>query len=216
MNFIDAHIITHNFIDAVVNYMSEDSLLFLPQSKIQASIPEVYDAFIIFMGHSVFFDTRTHDELLKCVSLTRFIEYIVDDKIYNAVVSDNKLIYSSDKLSSVLKKKKINEAKNRQSVYTKLLAECMERCHRVSMRFSFNKCLTSLENKKSQLSARSHGNFSVDDIVEYINFVYSFSSQDANPREDYFYFTTFDSMRKDIQNGSKFYEHYKNYIMHAN
>ena len=102
-------------------------------------------------------------------------------------------------------------------VYYKLYSECAERSLQSSNRFDFEKYVMLLKKKKYQLMLRSGGDFSVNDIIEYIDFAYSFSHIDVNTKEDYFFFTTFERMRNDItNNNSVFYERYKNYIMQAN
>ena len=214
MNFIDAHITMHNFIDVVTDYLNPDAYLFLPKSKIKESIPDIYDSFLIFIGHSLLFGTRTIEDLKRCMSLTRYIDYIVDDNIYETAIIDNKLIYSQNKLSSIFQKKNIDEAKKRQSVFTKITIDIMD--NRQKKLEAFDKSVYLIEERKIEIAKKLKDSFSHRDMIEYIDYIYSFTNVNINKEEDYFYFTTFDVMRKDIHNGSKFYEHYKDYIMHAN
>ena len=217
MNFIESHIIVHNFVDLTVNYMNENSLLFMPKSKINADIPSIYDAFIIFFGHSIFWETRTHEQLEKYLSLTRFVEFITDDNTYQSIINDNKLIYNTKGLQAILKKKEIENAKKRRSAYTKLCSNCIEKSQNALNNINYTSLLTYFESAKKVLYEHSNGDFSIEDIVKYIKYVYSFASIELNPQEDFFFFTTFEQMRTDIiKKHSAFYERYKNYIMNAN
>lgn len=217
MNFVESHIIVHNYVDATVDFMNENSLMFMPKSKINADISSIYDAFIVFLGHSVFWGTRSPKQIDDYISLTRFIEFVTDDNTYQSIVNDVILTNNTSGLLSIIKKKEIGNAQRRLSAYMELLSKCLEKSRQTLNIINYTTLVSHFISKKSDLYERSNGFFSVENIIDYVKYIYSFTSVGLNPQEDFFFFTTFEKMREDIiKKHSIFYDRYKNYIMNAN
>ena len=62
MNFIEAHMIVHDYGGALAKGTNRNALIFRPNSYLKNTKDEIIDAYKIFYAHMIFFNTRTQEE----------------------------------------------------------------------------------------------------------------------------------------------------------
>ncbi len=114
MNFIEAHMIVHDYGGALAKKTDKNALIFRPNSHLKNTKDEIIDAYKIFYAHMIFFHTRTQEEYQKYENCRKFLNYFVDDTLYNLVIENEKFL---SKKSLFQNAKKVDEAKQLRIQY---------------------------------------------------------------------------------------------------
>ncbi len=216
MNYIQAHKILTDYRNAIAN-ATNNSLTFIAYSTVNASSQEVYDAYVIFLGHMVLYNTLTNEQYQLYISLLPFVPNIIPDTLYNQIVNDNKLVYDTDKLFHLLNKRKIGEAKKRIAAYMDLLFERNHRHHERIKEFDYGQFVTEMQKLKQEF-LDSDGSYSNAFYRKYVDIVYKYTSMKAYTEEDFCLFSPFKYMLNRLSDCDDSFERdtflkYKNYIL---
>ncbi len=221
MHFLEAHKIVHEFAGAIGR---ERNCMLIPYSWVNRTDQELIDAFVIFLGHMVMWQTRTNEEYDKYRILMMQIYNVVPDDMYNQIVDANKILEKADH-------NPIYKIANRQKI------EAAEKIHRTEMelaisghkqhearvkRIDLGALVGEFQDYKmnyanSPKETRKEFDFFMDD---YIQLVYGKTSYKEPSSEDYCCFWSFDDMRKMLEDfdglapvAKKVYSEYRDYIM---
>ncbi len=114
MNFIEAHMIVHDYGGALAKGTNRNALIFRPNSYLKNTKDEIIDAYKIFYAHMIFFNTRTQEEYEQYENCRKFLNYFVDDVLYNLVIENEKFL---SKKRLFKNRKKLDEANQLQQQY---------------------------------------------------------------------------------------------------
>lgn len=116
MNFIDAHMIVHNYAGSLAKGASENAIIYRPISYLVNTKDEIIDALKLFYAHMIFFNTRTQEEYEQYELARKCLNYFIDDAKYYDVINCNKIINSKslfekwrNKTALPFAKEKVNE-----------------------------------------------------------------------------------------------------------
>ena len=109
MNFIEAHDIVIKFSKAISE--SDNSMTFIKYSSVKETTDRLYDAFIIFFGHTIAFNTLSIDNLQNYLFMAQTIQNVVDDDTYNKANDCMNYLKSVSKFDKLFNKNKIKNNK---------------------------------------------------------------------------------------------------------
>ena len=122
MHFLEAHKIIHEFSGAVGR---ERNTMLIPYSWVNHSDQELIDAFVIFFGHMVIWQTRTNEEYDKYRILLMQIYNVVPDDMYDLINDAKEVLEKADNsvLYKIINRKKLELAQKANKVEWDLIRE---------------------------------------------------------------------------------------------
>lgn len=195
MHFIEAHRIVHSFAGAI----KKSTIGFYTSEMVEGrSEQELYDAFTIFLGHMVLWNTRTNDECNQYLLLLRSVPNRIPRNEFEAIKASDAIIKraESDRLYAITHRQQIKKAEIIEINATDILIQKYETYTKRVEQFDYGKyiqnCVKLVKDIKSSYEEENF-EFFMDD---YIQFVYSNTSFRVPRDEDYASFWSFDVMRK--------------------
>ena len=221
MHFLEAHKIIHEFAGAVGR---ERNTMLIPYSWVQHTDQELIDAFVIFFGHMVIWQTRTNEEYEKYHMIIWQIYNIVPDEIYELTNDAGDIVKKADQsfIYKFANRKKVELAQKAKLTEFRLVQEGQKANDERVKRIDLGALVGEFQDFKMQYfnqteEMRKDFGLFMDD---YIAYVYSKTSQNEPNKEDYCCFWSFDEMRKLLNDfdglapvAKKVYSEYRDYIM---
>ena len=223
MHFLEAYCIVHDYAGAVGK---ERKTMLIPYSSVKHSTQELQDAFVIFFGHMVLWQTRTLEQYEQYKILVKFIHFIVPDETYNLIEANEGILEKAEKsaMYRIMNKNSIKTAEMAQRMEAQLLADASEKYFNSIKQLDFGAVVISFQdiiNKHNSVPKEKRLAFEFF-MDEYIEKVYSYTSQKKPNDEDYSCFVSFDMMRrwlKDFNNlapvAQKVYSEYRGLILNS-
>lgn len=195
MHFIEAHRIVHSFASAI----GSSRIGFYTSEMVDGcSEQELYDAFTIFFGHMVLWNTRTNEECNQYIILLRSVPNRIPKNDFELIKASDEIINRAqiDKLYAITHKQQIKKAELIEINATEILMQKYETHKQRVQQFDYGKYIqdcVKLVNDIKTSDKEEKIEFLMDD---YIQFVYSNTSLRVPKDEDYASFWSFDFMRK--------------------
>jgi len=103
MNFLDAHIIVHDYFGSLAKLPDAKALLFRRKSDLKNTKDEIIDAYKLFYAHMLFYCTRSQEEYVQYEMSREWLNCFVDDDKYFDVIRCNILVNESKSFFGKLK-----------------------------------------------------------------------------------------------------------------
>ena len=113
MNYLEAHKIVHEYAGAVGHKTDEMALGFYLDDLLSISKEDVLKAYIIFLGHMFFWNTRSQEEYEAYIQNLRCLDLFIPSEEYSKIIENSKTLKYNGKLfkwknNSIAKKKEEN------------------------------------------------------------------------------------------------------------
>lgn len=119
MNIIEAHRIVHDYVDVVAQGTGEFSLAFRDCRLLKDDPWKIQDAYFVFYGHMILYNTRTQEEYEAYDMCLKMISYFVSGYRYDEIVETEKYLKTHKK--NLLNKNKYEKAEKERNDYLKIL-----------------------------------------------------------------------------------------------
>ena len=223
MHFLQAYVIVHDFCGA---FAKERKTMLIPYSSVRHSTQELMDAFVIFFGHMVMFNTRTKEEYEQYKIMVKFLYFVVPDDTYNLISANAEILEKAEKSSvfRMMNKNAIKTAEASRRMEMQLCADASQKnFDRINI-LDYGAAIMDFQDLKQkyfQIPKEKREDYGIF-MDEYIQKVYSYTSYKTPSNEDYSCFWSFDSMRdflKDFDSlapvAQKVYSEYRGLILNS-
>lgn len=215
MNFIEAFDIVNKYNDVIAT--KGGCTPFIRYSSIRETTDRLYDAFIIFYGHTVAYNTVSPQQLQNYLFISQFIQNIVDDDVYELAESSMSYLNNLKTFDKLFRKKDIADAESRFNLCLNIATNRYNTFHNSENAIDFNVYVSKLvEMKQYYVANQDILNFN-DFLEQYLDTVYSHTTQKTYDDGDYMLFRPFKVLKNDVLTATgkdaEFYQKYKNTIM---
>ena len=225
MDYIEAHQIVHRYTAAASR---NSGTLLIPYSWVENSDQELIDAFVIFFGHMVVWETRTNEEYQSYKNLIKNIYMIVPDSTYKVVVDAKEVLEKAQK-SSIFRfgnRQLIENAKTAEKMEMQLISDGWDRNVARIERIDFGELVKLFQQYVGEFY-KKYPDFTEeqfeDFLEDYVFYVYEFTSFKKPAEEDFPVFLSIEKMKEYAERYSEMtplwkgvYEKYQNYILNMN
>lgn len=223
MHFLEAYCIVHDYAGAVG---TERKSMLIPYSSVKHSTQELLDAFVIFFGHMVLWNTRTKEQYEQYLTILHSIYFIVPDETFRLIEANAEILEKAEKstIFRMMNKKAVETAETSRIVEAQLLSDASEKYFNHIKQIDFGAVVIAFQDLKQQyiktpeVDREDFGIF----MDEYIEKVYSYTSYKKPCKEDYSCFWRFEYMRELLEDfdslspvAKKVYLQYKGLIMNS-
>ena len=196
MHFLEAHKIVYEFAGAVGR---ENKSMLIPYSWINYREQEIIDAFIIFFGHMVLWQSRTNEEYRKYFLLFPKINSVISDDLYKLIIDAKIIVEKSEKniLYRMFNRRKLESANLTINIESDLIKKGFDAYEKRIETIDFGAIIGDFQSfvmeyiDKPENERKSFDLF-VDD---YIYYVYSKTSYKEPEDIDFTCFRSFEDMR---------------------
>lgn len=196
MNFIEAHDIVNKFSKAISE--SDNSMTFIKYSSVKETTDRLYDAFIIFFGHTIAFNTLSIESLQNYLFMAQTIQNVVDDDTYNKANDCMNYLKNVSIFDKLFKKNKIKNAQDTFQLCLNIITTKYDTFHNSTNTIDFNLFASEMVSLKQQYADNQDKLDFNDFFINYMKKVYAYTSQKQYSYEDYLLFKPFRMLRKEM------------------
>lgn len=215
MNFLDAHKIVHDYGGSLSYPPDKDALLFRPQSLLKNSKDEIFDAFKIFLAHTIMFNTRTQEQLDTYISTLTCLNCFVADSKYWDAIKSKQTANPSGFHKLTINRNQQEEARQRYSNYLKESVNLLNSYRSDEMDDFIVNVINEADRVREKLKAKKLEKAELlDTFNDYCCFVYKHANIDIQ-ENDVYYFRPFYYLRELIhdEDFSDLFKPYEEYLM---
>ncbi len=196
MNFIEAHDIVNKFSKAISE--SDNSMTFIKYSSVKETTDRLYDAFIIFFGHAIAFNTLSVESLQNYLFMAQTIQNVVDNDTYNTANDCMNYLKNVSIFDKLFKKNKIKNAQDTFQLCLNIITNRYDTFHNSINTIDFDLFVSEMISSKQQYADNQDKLDFNTFFTSYIQKIYSYTSQKQYSYEDWVLFKPFKILKQEM------------------
>lgn len=199
MNYLDADNIVFDYESAMSLSKSvfRSGFIFGTNLRCKHDAETIFDAYIVYFGHMVLYNTCSKEEFNYHLRMLRFVPNILEHSVYEKYSNADKTANTIEKKGGLYKffhEEEFKQADEIRKEMMVLMDECYKRFQAKTLEFDYGEFINNCVQKKREELQKNTGNDRRTFINDYIDFVYSKTRAGKAVDEDYAAFKPYDLM----------------------